>query len=47
MLRAIGIISVISKDVVLDDRCDPLVEIVGDLKGKVEKVKLHDLDLTY
>jgi hypothetical protein len=25
---------------------DPRVEVVGDLKGKVEQVKLLDLDLT-
>jgi hypothetical protein len=34
-----------SKDVVLDDFYDPRVEVVGDLKGNVEHVKLLDLDL--
>jgi hypothetical protein len=46
MPRATGRRSVISKDAVLDEPCDPQVEIVGDLKGKVKKVKLLDLDLT-
>jgi hypothetical protein len=35
-----------SKDVVPDDPYDPRVEVVGNLKGKVEHVKLLDLDLT-
>jgi hypothetical protein len=38
--------SSVSKDAVPDEPCDPRVEIVGDLKGKVEQVKLLDLDLT-
>jgi hypothetical protein len=47
MLRATRRRSSISKDAVSDEPCDPRVEIVGDLKGKVEQVKLLDLDLTY
>jgi hypothetical protein len=35
-----------SKDAVPDEPCDPRVEVMGDLKGKVEQVKLLDLDLT-
>jgi hypothetical protein len=35
-----------TKEVVLDDIYDPRVNIIGDLKGKVENVKLLDLDLT-
>jgi hypothetical protein len=38
--------SVISMDVVPDKPCDPRVEIMGDLKGKVEQVKVLDVDLT-
>jgi hypothetical protein len=34
------------KEAVPDEPYDPRVEIVGDLKGKVEHVKLLDLDLT-
>jgi hypothetical protein len=33
------------KEAVPDDPYDPRVKIVGDLKGKVEHVKLLDLDL--
>jgi hypothetical protein len=46
MSRATGRRSVVSKDAVSDEPCDPRVEIMGDLKGKVEQVKLLDLDLT-
>jgi hypothetical protein len=46
MPRAIRSRSVISKDAVSNEPCDPQVEIMGDLKGKVEQVKLLDLDLT-
>jgi hypothetical protein len=46
MPRATGIRSTMSKDAVPDEPCDPRVEVVGDLKGKVEQVKLLDLDLT-
>jgi hypothetical protein len=35
-----------SKEVVPDELCDPQVEIMGDIKVKVEHVKLLDLDLT-
>jgi hypothetical protein len=35
-----------SKEAVPDEPYDPRVEVVGDLKGKVEHVKLLDLDLT-
>jgi hypothetical protein len=38
--------SSMSKEAVPDDPYDPRVEIVGDIKGKVENVKLLDLDLT-
>jgi hypothetical protein len=34
-----------SKDVVRDDPYDPRVQVMVDLKGKVEHVKLLDLDL--
>jgi hypothetical protein len=36
----------VSKDAVPDEPCDPRVEVVGDLKGKVEQLKLLDLELT-
>jgi hypothetical protein len=45
MLRATGSKSVISKDVVPNEPCDPWFEIVGDLKGNIDQVKLLDLDL--
>jgi len=35
-----------SKEAVPNEPCDPRVEIVGDLKGKVDNVNLLDLDLT-
>jgi hypothetical protein len=35
-----------SKDEVLDEPCEPQVEVVGDLKRKVEQVNLLYLDLT-
>jgi hypothetical protein len=35
-----------TKEAVPDELCDPRVEIIGDLKGKIEHVKLLDLDLT-
>jgi hypothetical protein len=38
--------STMTKEAVPDEICDPRVEIIGDLKGKVEQVKLLDLDLT-
>jgi hypothetical protein len=34
-----------SKYKVLDEPCDPRVKVMGDLKGKVEHVKLLDLEL--
>jgi hypothetical protein len=34
-----------SKYAVLDEPYDPRVEFMGDLKGKVEQVKLLTLDL--
>lgn len=46
MSRATGSWRAISKDAVLDDPCDPQVEVVGDLKGKVEQVNILNLDLT-
>jgi len=46
MLRATASRNAMTKEAVLDEPCDPRVEIVGDLKGKVEHVKLLDLDLT-
>jgi hypothetical protein len=45
MMRATGSRSVISKDVVPYERRDPWVKIVDDLKGKVEQVKLLNLNL--
>jgi hypothetical protein len=45
MPRATGSRSAISKDAVPDEPCDPQVEVMGDLKGKVEQVKLLDLDI--
>jgi hypothetical protein len=38
--------SAISKDAIPDDPYDPRVEIMGDLKGKVEQVKLLNIYLT-
>jgi hypothetical protein len=38
-------ISDVSMDAIPDEPYDPRVEIMGDLKGKVQKVKLPDLDL--
>jgi hypothetical protein len=35
-----------SKEAVPDEPCDPGIEVVGNLKGKVEHVKLLELDLT-
>jgi hypothetical protein len=46
MSRARGRRSAVSKDAVSDEPCDPRVVIMGDLKGKVEQVKLLNLDLT-
>jgi hypothetical protein len=46
MSRVIGSLSVVSKDAVPDEPCDPRVEVVGDLKGKVEQVNLLDIELT-
>jgi hypothetical protein len=46
MPRDIGNQGAMSKDAVLDDPYDPRVEVMGDLKGKVEQVKLLDLELT-
>ena len=34
-----------SKEAVPEEPCDPQVEVMGDLKGKLEHVKLLDLDL--
>jgi hypothetical protein len=34
-----------SKDTIPYEPCDPRVEVMGDLKGKVEQVKILDLDL--
>jgi len=46
MARTTTIQSDMSKEVVPDDPYDPRVKIVGDLKGKVEHVKLLNIDLT-
>jgi len=46
MPRDIGSQSAMSNDAVPDDPCDPQVEIMGGLKGKVKQVKLLDLNLT-
>jgi hypothetical protein len=46
MSRATASQSTMMKEAVPDEPYDPRVEIVGDLKGKVEHVKLLDLDLT-
>jgi hypothetical protein len=46
MLRATESRGTMSKEAVPDEPCDPQVEIAGDLKGKIEQVKLLDLDLT-
>ena len=35
-----------SKEVVPDEPYNPRVKTIGDLRGKVEHVKLLDLDLT-
>jgi hypothetical protein len=34
------------KESIPDELCDPQVEVMGDVKGKAEQVKLLDLDLT-
>jgi hypothetical protein len=46
MTKSIGSRSPMSKDAVPDEPYDPQVEVMGDIKGKVEQVKLLDLDLT-
>jgi hypothetical protein len=46
MLRDTESRSAVSKDAVSNEPCDPWVEIMGNLQGKVEQVKLLDLDLT-
>jgi hypothetical protein len=46
MSRDTGSRSIMSNDAVPDDPSDLQVNIMGDCKGKVEKVKLLDLDLT-
>jgi hypothetical protein len=46
MSRATTSRSSMSREVVPNEPYDPRVKIVGDLKGKVEHVKLLDLDLT-
>jgi hypothetical protein len=46
MLRSTASQSAMSKEVVPYDPCNPRVEVMGDLKGKVEHVKLLDIDLT-
>jgi len=46
MPRAIASWSMMNKEVVPYELCDPWVKIIGDLKGKVDHVKLLDLDLT-
>jgi hypothetical protein len=33
------------KEEIPDEPCDPQVEVMGDVKGKAEQVKLLDLDL--
>jgi hypothetical protein len=43
--RDTGRRSVVSKYAISDEPYDPRVEVMGDLKGKVEQVKLLDLDL--
>jgi hypothetical protein len=45
MIPTTRIQSVVSKDEVPDDPCDPRVKIMGNIKGKFEQVKLLDLDL--
>jgi hypothetical protein len=45
MPREIGGQSSAPKEAIPDESCDPQVEIMGDVKGKVEQVKLLDLDL--
>jgi hypothetical protein len=46
MMRATRSSSSLSKEAVPDEPCDPRVEVMGDLKGKVKQVKLLNLDLT-
>jgi hypothetical protein len=46
MSRATGSRSHVSKDVVPNEPCDPQVELMGNLKGKVKQFKLLDLNLT-
>jgi hypothetical protein len=46
MPRDKGRRSGISNDAVPYEACDPWVEIVDDLRGKVEQVNLLELDMT-
>jgi hypothetical protein len=46
MPRATASRNTMTKEAVPDELCDPLVDIIGDLKGKIEHVKLLNLDLT-
>jgi hypothetical protein len=46
MPRETGGLSSAPKEAIPDESCDPWVEIMDDVKGKVEQVKLLDLDLT-
>jgi len=46
MLRATASQNTMTKEEVSNELCNPQVEIIGDLKGKVEHIKLLDLDLT-
>jgi hypothetical protein len=46
MSRTIASRSAMSKDAVPSKTYDPRVKVVGDLKGKVEHVKILNIDLT-
>jgi hypothetical protein len=45
MSRIVGGRSSVSKEAIPDDPYDPRIEVLGDVKGKVEQAKLLDLDL--
>jgi hypothetical protein len=46
MPRSIASQSTMTKEAIQNELYDPRVEIIGELKGKVEHVKLLNLDLT-
>jgi len=45
MLRETRSWSSAPKEAILDESYDPRIEVIGNVKGKIEQVKLLDLDL--